>query len=220
MRTIDEKNDYRVARENMVVSQIRARGIKNPALLEAMRAVPRHVFVEEALQSQAYSDHPLPIGEKQTISQPYMVALMTEALEPKSGDIILEVGTGCGYQTAILAEIAARVYSIERIASLVSKARKTLERLGYLNVLIKVGDGTMGWKEYAPFDGIIVTAGAPEAPQALMEQLKDGGRLVVPVGDRYSQDLIRIDRIGDFFRKSNLGGCRFVDLIGEQGWNE
>lgn len=220
MKNFDEKNDYRVSRENMVASQIRARGIKDQAILDAMRSVPRHLFVDEALQSQAYSDHPLPIGEKQTISQPYMVALMTEALEPKPGDIILEIGTGCGYQTAILAEIASRVYSIERIPSLVTKARRILEKLGYLNVLIKTGDGTLGWKEYAPYDGIIVTAGAPEAPRALMDQLKDGGRLVVPVGDRYSQDLIKIDRVGDSFRKNNLGGCRFVDLIGEQGWNE
>ena len=215
-----ETNDYRLARESMVVRQLKARGITDPAVLKAMTKVPRHLFVEEALQSQAYNDHPLPIGEKQTISQPYMVALMTELLAVGPNDLVLEIGTGCGYQTAVLAEIASKVYSIERIPSLAAKARKNLGRLGYLNVLVKVGDGTKGWPEYAPFDGIIVTAGSPEMPKPLLEQLADGGRLVVPVGDHFSQELIKVERVGESFRQSNMGGCRFVDLIGEHGWTE
>ena len=146
MRRMRENKDYRVARENMVLSQLKARSISDPLVLKAMLTVPRHLFVDEALESQAYNDHPLPIGDKQTISQPYMVASMTEALELSPKDIVLEIGTGCGYQTAILAEIAAKVYSIERISSLMARARKILEILGYLNVLIKVGDGTVGWR--------------------------------------------------------------------------
>ena len=213
-----ENKDYRVARENMVLSQLKARSISDPLVLKAMLTVPRHLFVDEALESQAYNDHPLPIGDKQTISQPYMVASMTEALELSPKDIVLEIGTGCGYQTAILAEIAAKVYSIERISSLMARARKILEMLGYLNVLIKVGDGTVGWKEYAPFDAIIVTAGSPDVPEPLLHQLANGGRLVVPVGDRFSQELIKVVRSGDEFTRTNLGGCRFVDLIGAHGW--
>jgi protein-L-isoaspartate(D-aspartate) O-methyltransferase len=216
----NERMDYRVARQNMVINQIQARGIKDPRLLKAMAKVPRHLFVDEALQGQAYNDYPLPIGEKQTISQPYIVALMTEALELTLDDRVLEVGTGSGYQTAILAELCAKVYSIERIQSLVAKARKIFDQLGYLNIVVTIGDGTMGWKEYAPFDAILVTAGAPEVPKPLMEQLADGGRLVVPVGDHYSQDLIKVVRTKDDFQQFNLGGCRFVDLIGEHGWKD
>ena len=217
---INDHTDYRVARQNMVMSQIQARGINDPRLLKAMAKVPRHLFVDEALQSQAYNDYPLPIGDKQTISQPYIVALMTEALELKPEDHILEIGTGSGYQTAILAELASKVYTIERIPSLVTKARKILDQLGYLNILAKIGDGTSGWKEYAPYEGILVTAGAPEVPKSLMQQLTEGGRLIVPVGDHYSQELIKVVRTKDDFQHFNLGGCRFVDLIGEHGWKD
>jgi protein-L-isoaspartate(D-aspartate) O-methyltransferase len=188
-----------------------------------MEKVPRHLFVEEALQDQAYNDSPLPIDENQTISQPYMVALMTEALELKGREKILELGTGSGYQTAILAELADRVCSIERIAFLATRARKVLDSLNYFNVAIRVGDGTYGWREEAPFDGIIITAGAPDAPKILIEQLAVGGRLVIPVGSRHTQTLLKITRqsedINDL-KKEDLGGCRFVNLIGEHGWKE
>jgi len=206
----------------MVETQIRARGITNPRLLEAMSKIPRHFFVEEALTDQAYNDNPLPIGELQTISQPYMVALMTDALDLKGRERVLEIGTGSGYQTALLAELADQVFSIERIASLANNARRILDHLGYYNVAIRVGDGTYGWKEEAPFDAILVTAGAPEIPQPLIEQLEIGGRLVLPVGGRSIQDLIKVTRQSEDIhdvKKENLGGCRFVDLIGEYGWS-
>lgn len=204
----------------MVEEQIISRGIKDPKLIDAMRKVPRHLFVEEALQSQAYNDHPLPIGEKQTISQPYMVALMTEALQLTGKEKILEIGTGSGYQTAILAEIAGKVFSIERIRSLAIKARKLLYELGYFNVEIKIFDGTFGWAEEAPFDAIIVTAGSPDIPQPLVDQLAIGGRLVIPLGDPSIQDLIRIIKTEEGTKREDLGGCRFVKLIGRYGWNE
>jgi len=206
----------------MVDTQIQARGITNPRLLEAMSKIPRHFFVEEALTDQAYNDNPLPIGELQTISQPYMVALMTDALDLKGRERVLEIGTGSGYQTALLAELADQVFSIERIASLANNARRILDHLGYYNVAIRVGDGTYGWKEEAPFDAILVTAGAPEIPQPLIEQLEIGGRLVLPVGGRSIQDLIKVTRQSEDIhdvKKENLGGCRFVDLIGEYGWS-
>jgi len=206
----------------MVETQIRARGITKPRLLEAMSKIPRHLFVDEGLADQAYSDNPLPIGELQTISQPYMVALMTDTLELKGREKVLEIGTGSGYQTALLAELADQVFSIERIASLANNARLVLDHLGYYNVAIRVGDGTYGWKEEAPFDAILVTAGAPEVPQPLIEQLAIGGRLVLPVGGKYIQDLIKVTRQSEDLndlKKENLGGCRFVDLIGEYGWS-
>jgi len=202
----------------MVEEQIVSRGIKDPRVIAAMKKVPRHLFVEEALQSQAYSDYPLPIGEKQTISQPYMVALMTEALELKGNEKVLEIGAGSGYQSAILAELAERVFSIERIRVLAIKARQLLYELGYTNVEIKIFDGTYGWAEEAPFDGIIVTAGAPDIPQPLVDQLAMGGRLVIPVGDAYVQDLIRVTKTKEEMKKEDLGGCRFVKLIGKYGW--
>ena len=174
--------EFAIARERMVADQLRARGITDPRVLTAMGRVPRHRFVEEALAARAYGDYPLPIGEKQTISQPYMVALMTQALELVGGERVLEVGTGSGYQTAILAELAAKVYSVERIRSLADRARAILEELGYYNVLIRVGDGTLGWREEAPFDAVLVTAAAPEVPAPLVEHVKPGGRLVIPVG--------------------------------------
>lgn len=202
----------------MVEEQIIERGIKDPRVIAAMRKVPRHLFVEEALQSQAYNDHPLPIGEKQTISQPYMVALMTEAMELKGRERVLEIGAGSGYQTAILAELAQEVFSIERIRSLAIRARKLLYDLGYFNVEIKIFDGTYGWLEKGPFDAIIVTAGSPDIPQPLYEQLSIGGRLVIPVGDASVQDLFRITKTKEGMKKEELGGCRFVKLIGRYGW--
>ena len=212
--------EYATARNRMVESQLISRGIKDPRVLDTMRKVPRHRFVEEALYSQAYNDHPLPIGDKQTISQPYMVALMTEALDLRGPEKVLEIGTGSGYQTAILAELAEKIYSIERIRTLSNKAQRILDDLGYFNVVLKVGDGTIGLKEEAPFDAIMVTAGSPDVPQPLVDQLAMGGRLVVPVGDRYTQALMKIARVKEGITKTDLGGCRFVNLLGTHGWKE
>ena len=212
--------EFATARKRMVENQLSSRGIKNPRVLDTMRKISRHRFVEEALISQAYNDHPLPIGEKQTISQPYMVALMTEALELQGSEKVLEIGTGSGYQTAILAELAEKIYSIERLRSLSAKAQRILDALGYFNVVLKVGDGSVGLKEEAPFDAIIVTAGSPDVPQPLVDQLAMGGRLVVPVGDRYTQSLIKIVRVKEGITKTDLGGCRFVSLLGQHGWKE
>jgi protein-L-isoaspartate(D-aspartate) O-methyltransferase len=211
--------DFEIARRKMVETQIAARGIRDPRVLQVMREIPRHLFVDEGMWDQAYQDHPLPIGEKQTISQPYMVALMTEAAAPTPNDKVLEIGTGSGYQTAILASLCKWVYSVERIRSLAMKARKVLDQLHLYNVSIKVGDGSEGWEEYAPYNAIIVTAGAPEVPKPLKEQLADGGRLIIPVGDRFSQVLYKIVRRGNEFLQEDLGGCRFVDLVGKYGWS-
>jgi protein-L-isoaspartate(D-aspartate) O-methyltransferase len=210
--------DFPKARLKMVEEQIVSRGIKDAKLIAAMKKIPRHLFVEEALQSQAYSDHPLPIGEKQTISQPYMVALMTEALLLTGKERVLEIGTGSGYQTAILAELSEKVFSIERIRPLAIRARKLLYELGYFNVEIKIFDGTFGWMEESPFDAIIVTAGSPDIPQPLIDQLAIGGRLVIPVGDAFVQDLFRVIKTEEGVKKEDLGGCRFVKLIGKYGW--
>jgi protein-L-isoaspartate(D-aspartate) O-methyltransferase len=212
--------EYATARNRMVESQLISRGIKDARVLDTMRKLPRHRFVEEALVSQAYNDHPLPIGEKQTISQPYMVALMTEALELQGHERVLEIGTGSGYQTAILAELAEKIYSIERLRALSARAQRILDDLGYFNVVLKVGDGTVGLKEEAPFEAIMVTAGSPDVPQPLVDQLAMGGRLVVPVGDRYTQALMKIVRVKEGISKTDLGGCRFVNLLGTHGWQE
>ena len=211
---------YERQREEMVRHQIQARGIKDPVVLSAFRSVPRHLFVSEALRDQAYGDYPLPIGEQQTISQPYIVAEMTQALELGKDDRVLEIGTGSGYQAAILAEIVYRVYTIERIRSLYIQARKLLDKLHYHNIVMRCSDGTAGWKDESPFDAIIVTAGAPHVPEKLLDQLAAGGRMVVPVGNQHSQDLIKVVKDKKVIHKSNLGGCRFVKLIGEQGWKE
>jgi len=202
----------------MVKNQLASRNIADERVLQAMDKIPRHLFISEALAGEAYNDHPVPIGEKQTISQPYIVALMTEALELQGKENTLEIGTGSGYQTAILAELSSRVYTIERIKSLLVDARKLLAQLGYSNVLFKAFDGTLGWKEYAPFDAIMVTAGAPSLPEPLMDQLADNGRMVIPVGDRYTQELIKVTKKGENLEQESLGGCRFVDLIGIHGW--
>jgi protein-L-isoaspartate(D-aspartate) O-methyltransferase len=202
----------------MVDGQIRARGIKDQRVLAAMEKIPRHLFVDDVLAERAYSDTPLPIDRQQTISQPYIVALMSEAMELKGGEKVLEIGSGSGYQTAILAELADRVFSIERIASLASRARRILDSLNYYHVAIRVGDGTYGWREESPFAAIMVTAGAPRVPRILIEQLDIGGRLVIPVGNRSSQVLLKLTRLSedpDDLKQEDLGGCRFVDLIGE-----
>ena len=212
--------DFPKARLKMVEEQIISRGIKDPKLIAAMKKIPRHLFVEEALQNQAYSDHPLPIGDKQTISQPYMVALMTEALLLTGKEKVLEIGSGSGYQTAILAELSEKVFSIERIRSLAIRARKLVYELGYFNVEIKIFDGTFGWMEESPFDAIMVTAGSPNIPQSMIDQLAMGGRLVIPVGDAYAQDLLRVTKIEGGIKKEDLGGCRFVKLIGKYGWED
>jgi len=207
-------------REKMVSTQIEARGIHDQRLLAAMRKVPRHLFVSEALQDQAYGDFPLPIGEGQTISQPYIVAEMTQALELAEDDRVLEIGTGSGYQTAILAELAYRVYTIERVRELFIKVRQMLDQLNYHNVVAKCFDGTLGWPEEGPFEAIIVTAGAPKVPEPLVEQLELGGRLVIPVGNRFSQTLLKIVKHEDGTHQGDLGGCRFVKLVGNHGWRE
>jgi protein-L-isoaspartate(D-aspartate) O-methyltransferase len=213
-------DEFEKARERMVDLQIVRRGIKDPRVIAAMKKVPRHLFVSESLRSQAYEDHPLLIEEKQTISQPYIVALMTEALQLKGHEKVLEIGTGSGYQTAILAELADKVFTIERIPLLAEKARKRLEELGYKNIVYRIGDGSLGWPEEAPFDGILVSAAAPSIPQPLIDQLAMGGRLIIPVGDRLSQELVLVERVPEGIRKSFLGGVRFVDLIGKWGWSE
>jgi protein-L-isoaspartate(D-aspartate) O-methyltransferase len=210
--------NFSIARRNMVERQIRGRGINDPRVLEVMCQIPRHLFVEEAFQSQAYGDFPLPIGEKQTISQPYMVGLMTAALQLKGGEKVLEIGTGSGYQAAVLSKIAGKVYSVERIPALARRARKILDAIGCGTVNIKVTDGTFGWEEEAPFDGILVTAGAPSVPQTYVDQLAIGGRLVIPVGSLGQQVLKRIVRTETGCSEEILVDCRFVPLIGRHGW--
>ncbi len=216
-----EKDLYRIAREKMVEKQIKARGIKDERVLKAMLKVPRHLFVDPSLIDQAYADHPLPIGSGQTISQPYIVALMTEALELRGNERVLEVGTGSGYQTAILAELALWVYTIEKYHQLLERAKKILiEKLGYKNISFKLGDGTLGWKEAAPFDAIIVTAGGPKVPQPLVDQLKEGGRIVIPVGNEDIQVLIKGIKKGGRLETTPLDGVKFVKLVGAYGFKE
>jgi protein-L-isoaspartate(D-aspartate) O-methyltransferase len=209
---------YERQREDMVRKQIEARDIKDPMVLAAFRKVPRHLFVSEALRDQAYGDYPLPIGEQQTISQPYIVAEMTQALTLNKGDRVLEVGTGSGYAAAILSQIVYRVYTIERIRSLYMQARSLFDKLHYHNIVTRCADGTKGWESEGPFDAIMVTAGAPEIPDALVRQLGTDGRMVVPVGNQHTQDLIEIYRGENSIQQTNLGGCRFVKLVGEHGW--
>lgn len=214
---------YKKQRIRMVETQLKTRDITDTRVLKAMETIPRHLFVDEGLIEQAYNDNPLPINANQTISQPYIVALMTQALELKPTERVLEIGTGSGYQTAILASLAFRVFSVERIAALAAKARKILDQLNYYNVAIRVGDGSYGWKEEAPFDAIITTAAVPEIPAYLVEQLAVGGRLIAPVGNRNVQELYKVIRLSkntQDIKKEELGGCRFVSLIGESGWRE
>ena len=209
-----------VARKRMVAELVK-RGIEDQRVLGAMQEIARHIFVEEAMAAQAYGDGSLPIGEKQTISQPYIVARMTQMLELTGREKVLELGTGSGYQAAVLATLADRVYTVERIRPLALRARKALDSLGLLNVNLRIGDGTDGWAEEAPFDAILVTAGAPYVPQCLVDQLSPGGRLVIPVGDRSNQQLVLVVKglDGEIVRQES-DGCRFVRLIGKNGWSE
>jgi len=209
---------YAELRHEMVEKQLRIRGISDERLLDVMTRIPREQFVEDSIRPRAYEDYPLPIGEGQTISQPYIVALMTELLELKGDEKVLEIGTGCGYQTAILASLAQQVFSIERLKALAWKAEKLLPELGYFNVLIRVADGTHGWMEESPYDAIIVTAGSPDIPEPLVEQLADKGRLVIPVGDEGMQTLTRVRKRFGRTKIEHYGGCRFVKLIGRYGW--
>ncbi|HEY3167270.1 MAG TPA: protein-L-isoaspartate(D-aspartate) O-methyltransferase [Candidatus Binatia bacterium] len=202
----------------MVQEQIIARGINDSRVIAALRKVPRHLFVDPGIVNRAHHDSALPIGDKQTLSQPYMAARMTEALGLIDNEKVLEVGTGSGYQTALLAELCFNVFSVEKIRALSRKARTLLDRLEYQNIALHVGDGTIGWSEHAPYDAIIVTAGAPAAPKPLLEQLADGGRLVIPVGDEQGQILLRVTRAGGAFNEEQLGECKFVKLFGKYGW--
>ena len=213
--------DYENLRKRMVSRQIAGRGVKSVLVLDAMRKVPRERFMPKGQGVFAYDDTPLPIGEGQTISQPYVVAYMTESLGLVGGEKVLEVGTGSGYQAAVLAEIAAEVFTIERIGGLAKMAAANLDELGYQNVEVRHGDGTLGWPEQAPFDGIIVTAGGPEVPATLQQQLKTGGRLVMPVGGTRSyQEVVRVTRIDEAdFQTETLLPVRFVPLVGAEGWS-
>lgn len=206
------KRDYVFLRKQMVEEQIICRGIRDKRVLSAMLKVPRHLFVSPNLRDEAYNDYPLVIGEEQTISQPYMVALMTELLRLESDEKVLEIGTGSGYQTAILAELAEKVYTVEIIESLAIKAEKLLKDLGYQNIEFKIGDGYMGWEERAPFDGIIVTCGPDEIPQPLVDQLAEDGRMVIPVGSEY-QILTVLEKIKGRVRKTESISCRFVPML-------
>jgi len=212
--------DFATARRIMVQRQLVARGIMDRRVLAAMEEVPRHLFVDESLGPEAYDDNPLPIGEGQTISQPYMVAIMSELLDLEPHEQVLEIGTGSGYQAAILTRLCRWVYTVERIESLSQRAAKALAACGYENISFKVGDGTEGWPEQGPFDGIVVTAGAPVVPDVLVNQLRIGGRLVIPVGNRFSQTLKRVVRTDEGTKTESHTGCRFVDLVGKHGWAE
>jgi protein-L-isoaspartate(D-aspartate) O-methyltransferase len=206
-------------RRSQLVKQLEEKGIKDRNVLQAVNAIPRHIFIDTALENRAYEDTALPIGQGQTISQPYTVAAQTELLNVKKGDKILEIGTGSGYQAAILCQMGADVYSVERHEKLYLNAKKILRELGY-RARLKLGDGTLGWSAYAPYDGIVVTAGAPVVPEDLVKQLKIEGKLVVPVGDQESQVMVRITRISeDEYKEEQLRQFKFVPLIGEKGWD-
>ena len=212
--------DYQRLRDDMVDTQLVPRGIKDKAVLKAMRTIPRHLFLEESSQSRAYDDMALPIGEGQTISQPYMVAVMTELLGLTGKEKVLEIGTGSGYQAAVLSHLAKEVFTVERIASLAEKAGQRFRELAYFNIRVRIGDGTLGWPEEAPFDGIIITAASPQIPDPLKEQVSEKGIIVVPVGSRYSQQLLRVKKTKSGFEEEYHTPCVFVPLIGEHGWKE
>ena len=211
-------DEHEIERGRMVADQIRRRGVKDPRVLNAMRRVPRHEFIRGPQQAQAYEDHPVPIGESQTISQPYMVAVMTEHLRLQGHERVLEVGTGSGYQTAVLSSLAKSVFTVERLPRLSARARTTLTFLGYDNVSYRVGDGSQGWPEEGPFDAILVTAAAPEPPPSLLDQLADPGTLVMPAGPRPVQDLVTVHRKDGADEKKTHFRCSFVPLIGLEGY--
>ncbi len=210
--------DYEELRQEMVETQLIPRGISDKRVLEIFRKVPRHLFVPENIRASAYDDCALPIGEGQTISQPYMVAIMTEKLNLKGEERVLEIGTGSGYQAAILAELCQQVYTVERVETLSKRAEQKVKEAGYTNVEFVVGDGTQGYADAAPYDGIIVTAGCPEIPQPLVDQLKDGGRLIIPVGDIFQQILTTVTKRGEEFTTEESIPCVFVPLVGKHGW--
>ncbi len=213
------KDSYEYARNRMVRDHIEARGIRDPRVLEAMGQVPRHRFVRDHLRGQAYADYALPIGESQTISQPYVVARMTEMLDVRPDHSVLEIGTGSGYQTLVLARLARRVYSLERVGSLARQAIARMRELGVENVKIQTFDGTVGWSDVAPFDRILVTAGAPRVPRPLVDQLKDGGKLVMPEGSKNVQSLVLYQKVGDQLRRQVGEAVSFVPLVGRHGWD-
>jgi protein-L-isoaspartate(D-aspartate) O-methyltransferase len=218
-RTHEISDAFAMPRSRMVDHLRSHYGIKDERVLDAMNRVPRHFFVPEAIQSQAYKDNALPIASGQTISQPFIVARMTELLELKGRERVLEIGSGSGYQTAVLAMVARKVFAVERIPELAENAKRLLLWLGYRNISFKTADGTEGWKDYAPFDAILVAAGGPEVPKPLVEQLEIGGRMVIPVGpDQKSQNLVRVTRTETGFTTDNCGPCAFVPLIGSHGW--
>jgi len=211
-------DQYGTWRARMVQEQLVARNITDNRTLAAMAEVPRHLFVDDAMRNRAYGDHPLPIGSGQTISQPYIVALMTQALQLQGHEKVLEIGTGSGYQAAILSRMCARVYTVERINSLLASARRVFDKLRYYNIQSKLDDGTLGWPEQGPFDAIIITAGGPVIPQPLIDQLADPGRLIIPVGDQSEQSLRLLTKHDGLVETEDLASVRFVDLVGEYGW--
>ncbi len=211
--------EYAVARKRMVRDQLIGRGIREPRVLELMERTPRHLFLEEGLRPLAYNDHPLSIGERQTISQPYIVARMLEALELKASDRVLEIGTGCGYQSALLAGLARHVYSIERIPELILRARNTLKGLRLKNITLKLADGTLGWACHAPFEAIVVAAAGPKIPAPYLEQLAEGGRMILPVGGEERQDLVFVAKSNGKLHTEVLASCRFVKLKGKNGFS-
>ncbi|MEH0022933.1 MAG: protein-L-isoaspartate(D-aspartate) O-methyltransferase [Desulfobacter sp.] len=217
---IEEPKKFARWRRDMVEKQIMARGISDPLVIQAMTQVPRHLFVSEALVDSAYGDFPLPIGEGQTISQPFIIAEMTQSLGLKGTERVLEIGTGSGYQAAVLSRIVYKVYTIERNNTLFMQTRRLFDRMKYHNIVTRYSDGTQGWKAESPFDAIMVTAGGNQIPSPLVDQLDLGGRLVMPVGSHHSQELLRLEKTKTGIKTVNLGGCRFVKLIGEHGWRE
>ena len=209
---------FEEARERMIEGQLKARGVNDARLLEAFRKVPRHLFIPPEVQQEAYADHPLPIGAGQTISQPYIAALMVEQLRLKGHERVLEIGTGSGYQTAILAELALEIFSVERLPELLVSVRERLSAMGYLNIHLTTGNGSLGWSEHAPFDAILVSAAAPDVPAPLLEQLAEGGRMVLPIGSPHSQMLVTVEQRHGLTTQREIASCVFVPLIGEYGW--
>ncbi|MGB3225497.1 MAG: protein-L-isoaspartate(D-aspartate) O-methyltransferase [Desulforhopalus sp.] len=219
-KKIKVMDSYGTVRERMVQDQLRSRDITDERILSVMSEVPRHYFVDDAMHGRSYGDHPLPIGAGQTISQPYIVAYMTQALQLAGDESVLEIGTGSGYQAAVLSRLCRQVYTVERINSLLAGARKIFDKLRYYNIRSKLDDGTVGWPENGPYDAIIVTAGGPGIPEPLIEQLADPGRLIIPVGSQYVQDLQLLEKKEGQVEVTTLTSVRFVDLVGEYGWSK